>query len=53
MPSTRLRQKTVVLARNFYNLASIIGNVMTPRMLNPSAWASLALSLIDIDQLAN
>jgi SP family general alpha glucoside:H+ symporter-like MFS transporter len=38
MPSTRLRQKTVVLARNFYNLASIIGNVMTPRMLNPSAW---------------
>jgi SP family general alpha glucoside:H+ symporter-like MFS transporter len=53
MPSTRLRQKTVVLARNFYNLASIVGNVITPRMLNPSAWVSLALSLIDIDQLAN
>ena len=38
IPSTRLRQKTVVLARNFYNIGSIIGNVMTPRMLNPSAW---------------
>jgi SP family general alpha glucoside:H+ symporter-like MFS transporter len=38
MPSTRLRQKTVVLARNFYNVASIIGNILTPRMLNPGAW---------------
>jgi hypothetical protein len=38
IPSTRLRQKTVVLARNFYNLASIVGNVLTPRMLNPGAW---------------
>ncbi|KAF2710419.1 maltose permease MAL61 [Pleomassaria siparia CBS 279.74] len=38
MPSTRLRQKTVVLARNFYNIASIIGNILTPRMLNPGAW---------------
>lgn len=38
MPSTRLRQKTVVLARNFYNIASIIGNVITPLMLNPTAW---------------
>jgi SP family general alpha glucoside:H+ symporter-like MFS transporter len=39
LPSTRLRQKSVVLARNFYNCASIIGNILTPRMLNPSAWA--------------
>ncbi|KAF2740384.1 maltose permease MAL61 [Polyplosphaeria fusca] len=38
MPSTRLRQKTVVLARNFYNIGSIIGNILTPRMLNPGAW---------------
>lgn len=38
IPSTRLRQKTVVLARNFYNIASIIGNIITPRMLNPTAW---------------
>lgn len=38
IPSTRLRQKTVVLARNAYNIGSIIGNIITPRMLNPSAW---------------
>lgn len=38
IPSTRLRQKTVVLARNTYNAASIIGNILTPRMLNPGAW---------------
>ncbi|KAF2184986.1 MFS alpha-glucoside transporter-like protein [Zopfia rhizophila CBS 207.26] len=38
MPSTRLRQKTVVLARNSYNIASIIGNILTFRMLNPGAW---------------
>lgn len=38
LPSTRLRQKTVVLARNFYNIGSIVGNIITPRMLNPSAW---------------
>ena len=38
IPSTRLRVKTVVLARVAYNLASIIVNVITPRMLNPTAW---------------
>ncbi|KAF1942724.1 maltose permease MAL61 [Clathrospora elynae] len=38
IPSTRLRQKTVVLARSFYNLGSIMSNVITPRMLNPGAW---------------
>jgi len=38
IPSTRLRQKTVVLARDFYILASIVGNILTPRMLNPGAW---------------
>ncbi|KAF2094424.1 sugar transporter [Rhizodiscina lignyota] len=38
LASTRLRQKTVVLARNLYNVGSIITNVLTPRMLNPSAW---------------
>jgi SP family general alpha glucoside:H+ symporter-like MFS transporter len=38
MASTRLRQKTVVLARNWYNIGSIVNNVLTPRMLNPSAW---------------
>lgn len=38
IPSTRLRVKTVVLARVAYNIASIIANVLTPRMLNPTAW---------------
>lgn len=38
LASTRLRQKTVVLARNLYNVGSILTNVLTPRMLNPSAW---------------
>jgi len=38
IPSTRLKAKTVVLARNFYNIAGIINNVITPRMLNPLAW---------------
>jgi len=42
IPSTRLRQKTVVLARNFYNIAGIVGNVITPMMLNPTSlgWGS-------------
>ncbi|KAJ6188652.1 hypothetical protein N7519_003560 [Penicillium mononematosum] len=38
IPCTRLRVKTVVLARIVYNVASIVTNVMTPRMLNPTAW---------------
>jgi SP family general alpha glucoside:H+ symporter-like MFS transporter len=38
IPSTRLRVKTVVLARVAYNITSIITNIITPRMLNPSAW---------------
>ena len=38
LPSTRLRSKTIVLARNTYNIGLIITNVLTPRMLNPSAW---------------
>jgi SP family general alpha glucoside:H+ symporter-like MFS transporter len=36
--STRLKAKTIVLARNFYNIAGIINNVIVPRMLNPLAW---------------
>lgn len=36
--STRLRTKTVVLARNMFNIAGIATNIMTPRMLNPTAW---------------
>lgn len=38
IPSTRLRQKTLVLARNAYLLANIINNILTPHMLNPEAW---------------
>ena len=36
--SSRLRQKSVVLARNFYNITGIITNILTPRMLNPGSW---------------
>jgi SP family general alpha glucoside:H+ symporter-like MFS transporter len=36
--STRLRIKTVVLARNAYNVIGIFSNVVTPRMLNPTGW---------------
>lgn len=38
IPSSRLRVKTVVLARVAYNIVSIATNIVTPRMLNPSAW---------------
>lgn len=39
IPSTRLRSKTIVLARNCYNISGIATNLITPRMLNPTAWA--------------
>jgi MFS transporter, SP family, general alpha glucoside:H+ symporter len=38
IPSSRLRVKTVVLARVAYNLVGLVTNVLTPRMLNPAAW---------------
>lgn len=38
LSSTRLRTKSVVLARNIYNVVGILTNIITPRMLNPSAW---------------
>lgn len=38
LTSTRLKVKTVVLARNLYNVVGIITNVLTPLMLNPTAW---------------
>lgn len=38
IPSTRLRVKTVVLARVAYNLISLATNALTARSLNPSAW---------------
>jgi SP family general alpha glucoside:H+ symporter-like MFS transporter len=36
--STRLKAKSIVLARNFYNMACIVNNIIAPRMLNPTAW---------------
>ena len=36
--STRLRSKTIVLARNLYNVIGIFNNIITPRMINPTAW---------------
>jgi MFS transporter, SP family, general alpha glucoside:H+ symporter len=42
IPSTRLRVKTVVLARVSYNISSLASNVVMPYMLNPTAlgWKS-------------
>ncbi|KAH7140438.1 hypothetical protein B0J13DRAFT_586157 [Dactylonectria estremocensis] len=38
IPSTRLRVKTVALARVVYNIFTILNNVLVPQMLNPTAW---------------
>ncbi|KAH7128948.1 hypothetical protein EDB81DRAFT_871672 [Dactylonectria macrodidyma] len=38
IPSTRLRVKTIALARVVYNIFTIINNVIAPQMLNPTAW---------------
>lgn len=44
IPSTRLRVKTVVLARVCYNLWSLVTNIVTARMLNPTSWGIAGLS---------
>ncbi|KAK5116366.1 hypothetical protein LTR62_007913 [Meristemomyces frigidus] len=36
--SSRLRHKTTVIARNMYNITCIWTGVLTPYMLNPTAW---------------
>ncbi|KAF2859447.1 sugar transporter [Piedraia hortae CBS 480.64] len=36
--SRRLQIKTVVLGRNLYNVVGIVTSVLTPYMLNPTAW---------------
>jgi SP family general alpha glucoside:H+ symporter-like MFS transporter len=36
--STRLRSKTIVVARIFYNMTNIVNNIITPRMINSTAW---------------
>lgn len=36
--STRLRSKTICLARNTYYIAIVVANVIEPYMMNPTAW---------------
>lgn len=36
--STRLRSKTIVLARNSYYISIIVANVLEPYMMNPTEW---------------
>lgn len=38
LASTRLRAKTIVIARCLYNAGFIVVGVLTPYMLNPGAW---------------
>ncbi|KAG7146212.1 General alpha-glucoside permease like protein [Verticillium longisporum] len=38
LPSTRLKAKTIVLARNFNNMAGLVNNVLMPRMLGVNSW---------------
>ncbi|CAH2350526.1 maltose permease Mal31p [[Candida] railenensis] len=38
LPSVRLRNKTVAIARNAYNISGIVIAVISPYMLNPTAW---------------
>jgi SP family general alpha glucoside:H+ symporter-like MFS transporter len=38
IPSTQLRAKTIVIARNVYNIAMIMNGFIVPYMLNQSAW---------------
>ena len=38
IPSTRLRIKTVVIARNAYNILGICANELNAPILNPTAW---------------
>ncbi|KAF4972507.1 hypothetical protein FSARC_931 [Fusarium sarcochroum] len=38
IPSTRLKAKTIVLARNFCNIAGLVTNTLMPRMLGRNSW---------------
>lgn len=38
LSTRRLQIKTVVLGRNLYNVVGIVCSVLTPYMLNPTAW---------------
>ena len=36
--AVRLRAKTVVLARNTYNIVTVVAAVLEPYMMNPTEW---------------
>lgn len=36
--STRLRQKTICVARNSYYLTNIVAGILQPYFMNPTAW---------------
>ncbi|CAG87534.2 DEHA2E00550p [Debaryomyces hansenii CBS767] len=38
IPSVRLRAKSIIIARNLYNISGIVLSILTPYMLNPGAW---------------
>jgi len=38
LSTTRLKVKSIVLVRNFYNFAGLINNALMLNMVNPSAW---------------
>ena len=38
IPSNKLRTKTVILARNCYNIMGIVNAIWTPYMLNSDQW---------------
>jgi MFS transporter, SP family, general alpha glucoside:H+ symporter len=38
IPSSRLKAKTIVLARNFSNMAGLVNNTLMPRMLGRNSW---------------
>jgi MFS transporter, SP family, general alpha glucoside:H+ symporter len=38
LSSNRMRTKTIVLARNLYNVVGIINGVLVPHMINDTAW---------------
>ena len=38
VPSTRLRNKTVVIARSVYNCTGILNNFITPLQMSPEGW---------------
>ncbi|KAF9874077.1 hypothetical protein CkaCkLH20_08449 [Colletotrichum karsti] len=44
IPSSLLRSKSVVVARNTYSVINIVAGTITPFMLNPTAWNWNALS---------